>query len=1751
MPGSRSLGVAAVFAFLLCTLLAGPASAQVVISQLHGGGGASGATYTHDFVELFNAGDDPVDLSGKQIAYASAAGTTWNNRFLLPATTLPPGGYFLVQLASGGSNGVALPAPDAITGSINMSAANGKVALVDGVDQLPTDACPAGAHILDLVGYGTANCPSSPVPALSNAMGALRNDAGCANTGVNSADFSLATPAARNTATTANPCTPVGSDIEAAIADASMEEGNSGFSDLVFTVTLSEAAPAGGIAFTASTTDGTAEAPADYTSLVDAPFTVAEGETTGTVTVQIVGDTAIEDDETFTVTIATEADGVVITQATATGTIVNDDHPVVIPTELHISQVYGGGGNSGAPFTHDFVELFNAGAAPVSLAGLTLRYASAAGSFTNSGNNYLELPAHTIAAGGYYLVQMAGGANGSALPTADATGGATMAAANGKVVLVASTGDFACGHLDTPCSPEQLALIVDFVGFGTATWFEGSGPTGAPSNTTAVLRNNNGCTDTDDNAADFTVAAPAPRNSAWPAYDCKGGNDDVIVFIAAASIAESDEGLTDLAFTVTLSAPAPAGGVAITATTTDGTAQAPGDYLALTDAPFTIAEGESTGAVIVQIVGDTEVEEDETFTVTIASSQAGVVIGNGTATGTIVNDDVPGNAPVGLVISQVYGGGGNSGAPYTHDFVELFNAGSAAVELAGLQIAYTSAAGNSWNNRTVLPAATLQPGQYFLVQQGAGAGNGVALPTADAIGEIAMGAANGKIALIFGTAQIPNDVCPTGENILDLVGWGTANCPVSPASPVGALSNTTAALRNGNGCDNSGNNADDFSIDAPAPRNSQDAFAPCAGSGKPDLVISQVYGGGGNSGATLTHDFVELFNAGSAPATLDGLTLRYGNATGNFPNSGDNYFPLPAVSVPAGGYYLVQMAQGAGGTQPLPTPDAIGAAAMAAASGKIVLVAGTGDFACGATATPCSPEQLALVVDLVGFGTANLYEGTGATGVLSNTTAALRNENGCVDTDDNAADFTVGTPAPRNSAAPANLCGGVGPDPDPVLSIANASVAEGDSGLTDMVFNVTLSLPAPAGGVAFTASTADGTAQAPGDYLALVDAPFTIAEGESVATVTVQIVGDTEQEPDETFTVTIATSTPDIVLGNATATGTIVNDDLDTLEIFQIQGAGLRSPYAPATGNDLGQQVRTDGNVVTAISSNGFFMQTPDARDDNDPATSNGIFVFTGSAPSVLVGNTVDVLGRVQEYFDWTQLTSATVTVTGTAELPTPVVLDQTTPSADPLALTCPLTDSNFECLENMLVHVPAGAVVQGNQRYASDLFGEAFVTASGERARREKGLLPNAVPPVAGLPVWDGNPEVFELDADGAGAVPTGTPLFGGDLFEATGVIAYQFGNYALRASTLTLVEADMPRPVPASSGDAELRVGSFNTLNLCQGGCNPTKLARIADYIGNVLDAPDVIGLQEVVGVGSATALANAINTTFGTDYVGYIGSTPFSDGIRNAFLVRPSRVEVIRVRELDATVMIDQCSGTPPCVLHDRPPHLLDARFIGGDGERFSVLNNHTRSLIGIGDAGAAGERVRYKRFEQGKSLATLVQRFQNGEELQPADPIGDIATADVPLLLVGDYNAFEVTDGYVDVVGLIAGSYDNAENQYQLDGGNIVDPPLRVLVNDVPVDDRYSYTFREDLGNTLGEAPRNVGSVQVLDHGFANAAAMPWCSGLVYGRGNADAPAELRNTGTDAVASSDHDGFIIRLSTDRLFRHDFEAQDSCRP
>jgi hypothetical protein len=196
-----------------------------------------------------------------------------------------------------------------------------------------------------------------------------------------------------------------------------------------------------------------------------------------------------------------------------------------------------------------------------------------------------------------------------------------------------------------------------------------------------------------------------------------------------------------------------------------------------------------------------------------------------------------------------------------------------------------------------------------------------------------------------------------------------------------------------------------------------------AGASSSGVVVSQVYGGGGNSGATFQNDFVELFNAGATAVDISGWTLQYATAAGTSWQT----TPL-AGTIPAGRYYLVQLASSAAVGAPLPAPDATGTSNLAATGGKIALVRNATALTCGASAGSCSADP--SVEDLVGYGNASDFEGTGSAPAPSNILAARRASEGCGDTGDNAADFTAATPDPRNAAAVTHACAGT-PTPGP------------------------------------------------------------------------------------------------------------------------------------------------------------------------------------------------------------------------------------------------------------------------------------------------------------------------------------------------------------------------------------------------------------------------------------------------------------------------------------------------------------------------------------------------------------------------------------------------------------------------------------------------------------------------------------------------------------------------------------------------
>jgi hypothetical protein len=224
------------------------------------------------------------------------------------------------------------------------------------------------------------------------------------------------------------------------------------------------------------------------------------------------------------------------------------------------------------------------------------------------------------------------------------------------------------------------------------------------------------------------------------------------------------------------------------------------------------------------------------------------------------------------------------------------------------------------------------------------------------------------------------------------------------------------------------------------------AAAPTAHASSSGLVVSQVYAGGGNSGASYTNDFVELFNGGSSAADLTGWSIQYASAAATSWSA-----TALGGSIQPGHYYLVQLASSGSVGSALPTPDATGTTNIANSGGKVALVQGTTALACGASVGSCS--AVSSVADLVGYGSATDFEGSAAAPALSSTTAALRAGDGCTDTNVNSADFTAVAPAPRNAATSATTCAG---PPPPSASVSQDASVDVD---LQPVLSITLERP--------------------------------------------------------------------------------------------------------------------------------------------------------------------------------------------------------------------------------------------------------------------------------------------------------------------------------------------------------------------------------------------------------------------------------------------------------------------------------------------------------------------------------------------------------------------------------------------------------------------------------------------------------------------------------------------------------------------
>ena len=485
-------------------------------------------------------------------------------------------------------------------------------------------------------------------------------------------------------------------------------------------------------------------------------------------------------------------------------------------------------------------------------------------------------------------------------------------------------------------------------------------------------------------------------------------------------------------------------------------------------------------------------------------------------------------------------------------------------------------------------------------------------------------------------------------------------------------------------------------------------------------------------------------------------------------------------------------------------------------------------------------------------------------------------------------------------------------------------------------------------------------------------------------------------------------------------------------------------------------------------------------REDNDPLTSEALLIVNENASAVSIGQPIRVDGTVRELDGQTSIAGPDLFIqplAGTLPLPAALTLGANFPSPDPEVVP------DLERIEGMRVELTAFIASPSSD------FGTAYLTTSGQRPFREPGI---EWPGLPNLPVWDGNPELFRFNPDGLQA-PDNRQLHAGGSLAASGIML-QDNQYFLLPTEYTVDAPDPRRAVrPAAAG--EITVASLNALRL-----GPEfedygpRLAKTVRYLSELLRFPDVIALQEIGSASVLDALAFRLEQLRPERrYRSYYLAG--ADAIHTGFLVWEN-LGSASVRQLGKNELLSTGGR-----LFGRPPLLLELTLANSSHTALKILNVHLRSLIGI--EGSNASFVRQLRYEQSLSVAAMVNELEEDN-----------------LLILGDYNAFEFSDGYVDVVNQIAGQPSQGA---LLAWQDVVDEPLRILTYTLPPEERYSYIFR--------------GSSQMLDHALLSEdlTGIEFAE-LQFARGNADAAELFLNQANISLRASDHDGFVVYLALD---------------
>ncbi|WP_374582207.1 ExeM/NucH family extracellular endonuclease [Pseudoduganella sp.] len=866
-----------------------------------------------------------------------------------------------------------------------------------------------------------------------------------------------------------------------------------------------------------------------------------------------------------------------------------------------------------------------------------------------------------------------------------------------------------------------------------------------------------------------------------------------------------------------------------------------------------------------------------------------------------------------------------------------------------------------------------------------------------------------------------------------------------------------------------------------------------------NVVISQIYAGGGNSQATYANDYVELFNRSAQDVNLGGWSVQYASAAG----TGWTVHTLPAVTLKAGQYILLKEQGGNNGGLPVEGNDpARNPLNMAIAAGKLALVRAT-------AALSGSTPAMTDVEDFLGWGsTASAFESARAVAMANNQSALLRANAGCTDSDNNGADFASAAPLPRNLASPLNSCGGVPVQPIVPVCPASATLTYGSGG-----------------SIALSASDADGivngasvtSAAVPGLSLGQLTPAAGVGGSASVALVAAPNVAA------GTYPVTVKFSNDQGQDASCTVNLTVELAAGTVVPVYQVQGAGATSPLT-------GAKITTEG-VVTAKVGSGFFIQ--DLNGDGDPTTSDGMFVYMGASPvTVSVGDLVRVAGTVVEYKpggatrSYTELSNVTSVVgqgSGYSITPTPVSL-----------LGTRLAD-----VEGMLVRFSGELTVNANESLASR--GE-LTLAVGRREIPTNRYAPRSAEAIAlaaenaanMITLDDGifvTPATVPYVFDG-GTVRTGDTVSGLTGVVDFGALGSGGAGFKLQPTETPVFHRSNPRTEAPEIAVGNVRVASANVLNYfttfvdgkdvtgasgqgcmlggkvaagnCRGANNMQEFQRQHEKIVAQLKAidADVVGLMEIQNNGDYAAgyLVNALNAAYGkTEYaVVPKPAATGTDAIRVAMIYKPGKLSLVGNALADADAV------------NDRPP--MAQAFKAGNGAKFSVVVNHLKSKRCSGASGANADKG------DGQSCYNGDRMLQAQQLVNVFVPQVKAAAGDEDVLLIGDMNSY----GMEDPIQIMT----NAGFENQLE--RFVRP------HTMP----HSYVFGGESG--------------YLDHALASASLSRQVAGATEWNVNADEPEVLDYNFEDKNASalalysalpyraSDHDPVVVALNLDATYQ-----------